>query len=144
MRKPKVNEFSLIANSNPTHLKSLLSFTISWLEDNGMSTTKTAAVKTALCEALSNVFDHAYDETHDKKTVEIHTIIYNDDTVKIAVRDEGKGVENLDEVQKSFCTCDPDNHSGMGFTVMKAFTDNFKVRSEYGKGTRVLLFYTLN
>lgn len=145
MRKQKKNQFILLTNATEKNVKSLLSFTIEWFEDNGMSAEKSAGLKCAVCEALSNVIAHAYNDEFKANTVQIDGTIFVDDTIKVAVRDEGRGIADINQAMTSlFSTGPEDEHSGMGFTVMEAFVDKVKVRSEVGKGTSVLLFHTLN
>lgn len=146
MRKPRANQFTLLTNADIKNIQSILKFTVKWLEDNGMTIEeKLSGIKCALCEAMTNVIDHAYDETFTANTLQIDAIIYCDGTVKIAVRDEGKGIEDVEQARKSlFTTGTAEDHSGMGFTIMETFVDTVKVRSKPGKGTSVLLFSSMN
>ena len=144
MRKQRKNEFVLMTNANHTSTPSILNFVANWLANNGMSEEKCSAVKTATCEAISNVVDHAYDVNTIAKRMSVEAYVYEDNTVKIAIRDEGKGIADIPQARASlFTTGDSIEHSGMGFTVMEAFVDTVKVRSTVNKGTSVLLFTTL-
>lgn len=144
MRKPIENRFILVTNAKESNVKLLLTFTIDWLSNHGMEEDRAAGMKCAVCEALSNVIDHAYDENFTANSIEVDAVIYKDGTVKVAVRDEGKGISDINVATETFFTTgDPEKHSGMGFTTMRAFVDRVKVRSEVGKGTNVLLFHTL-
>lgn len=58
--------------------------------------------------------------------------------VYIKICDHGKGIPDVAKAMQPFFTsCLTDERSGMGFTVMQAFTDELNVKSELGKGTTV-------
>ena len=58
--------------------------------------------------------------------------------VKISITDYGVGIDNIDEAMEPFFTTKPDEErSGMGFTVMESFMDEFKVTKNKGKGITV-------
>ena len=63
--------------------------------------------------------------------------ILDEDTLDIAVRDWGVGIENVQKAMEPLYTTGGEERSGMGFTIMKSFTDNLHVRSQPGKGTTV-------
>ena len=59
-------------------------------------------------------------------------------TVEMTIEDFGVGINDVNKaMQTFFTTCQTGERSGMGFTVMEAFTDNLKVSSTEGKGTLV-------
>ncbi|MDD4840011.1 MAG: anti-sigma F factor [Clostridia bacterium] len=94
-------------------------------------------IKTAVSEAVTNSIVHAYGS--EKGNIEIEAILLCD-CVDIVIRDFGKGIANIDEaMQPFFTTRADDERSGMGFTVMQAFVDDVKVKSEVGVGTAVSL-----
>lgn len=99
-------------------------------------------IKTATCEAVSNVISHAYD--NGEGLIYITVKIKDDKTVIIKVKDAGKGIENISQAkQPLFTTATDDRHSGLGFNVMECFSDNVKVVSKVGKGTTVTLKYNI-
>lgn len=66
--------------------------------------------------------------------------IIEDKSLHIKVSDEGKGIEDVAQAVQPFYTSLPsDERSGMGFTIMQTFMDEFKVDSEKGKGTVVYM-----
>lgn len=94
-------------------------------------------IKTAVSEAITNCVVHAYGD--DKGDIEIEATLFVD-KVDILIRDFGKGISNVEEaMQPFFTTRADDERSGMGFTVMQAFTDSVEVKSELGIGTEVRL-----
>ena len=99
-------------------------------------------IKTATCEAVSNVVSHAYD--NGEGLICITVKIKDNKTVIIKVKDAGKGIENISQAkQPMFTTAMDDSHAGLGFNVMECFSDNVKVVSKVGKGTTVTLKYNI-
>ena len=95
-------------------------------------------IKTAVSEAVTNVIVHAYPNTIGEFSVDV--VIYDDQVVSIVVEDEGIGVKDIAEAKKPFYTTkSTEEHSGMGFTIMEAFTDELEVSSEIGIGTRIAM-----
>jgi stage II sporulation protein AB (anti-sigma F factor) len=93
-------------------------------------------LKTAVSEAVTNAIIHGYDGNPDGMvTIEARI---EGDTVSIIVRDEGKGIEDLELARQPLFTSRPDlERSGMGFTIMENFMDGFEAASEPGKGTEI-------
>ncbi len=85
-------------------------------------------VKTVVSEAVTNCIVHAYKNENGKIILRASIL---DHTLKIEVEDFGVGIENIDKAIEPFYTDKPDDErSGMGFTVMKAFTDEFSVENK--------------
>jgi stage II sporulation protein AB (anti-sigma F factor) len=56
----------------------------------------------------------------------------------IRITDFGVGIEDVEKaVTPFFTTLADDERSGMGFTIMQTFMDDFSLESEQGKGTTV-------
>ena len=105
---------------------------------------ETAAVKTAVSEAVTNAIVHGY---RDKKgTVEMTMRLYEGSLVQIIIKDKGCGIPDVKAaLEPEFSTAPPEEErSGLGFTVMESFMDKVKVRSAEGKGTCVTLEKTLS
>ena len=93
-------------------------------------------IKTAVSEAVTNVIVHAYPDRGGEVTVDV--ALYDDNVVEIAVSDEGQGIRDYEEARKPFFTTkSEEEHSGMGFTIMEAFTDEMEVITAMGRGTTV-------
>ena len=102
------------------------------------SATEIADVKCAVSEAVTNSIVHAYRESIG--TIYIKAQIYEENKIKIEVKDKGCGIEDVSTAMQPLYTTDAENErSGMGFTVMESFCDSVKVRSRVGKGTVVTL-----
>ena len=75
---------------------------------------------------------------------EADVMIY-EDRIEIILDDNGPGIANIDlAMQEGFSTA-PDNirslgfGAGMGLPNMKRYTDDMKIKSELGKGTRIVM-----
>ena len=59
-------------------------------------------------------------------------------TILVTVKDQGIGIENVEQAMEPLYTTRPDmDRSGMGFAFMEAFMDEVQVESVPGKGTTV-------
>lgn len=98
-----------------------------------------ADIKTAVCEAVTNAIVHGYGG--EPGTVRMHAILFADDTLRVSVIDNGRGIEDVALARTPFYTTSGDDaeRSGMGFTVMESFMDEVEVVSRPGRGTTVRL-----
>lgn len=95
-------------------------------------------IRTAVSEAVTNCVVHAYRDTIGKITVSVK--ITSDNAVIIKIKDKGCGIEDVDKAMEPlFTTAPSEERAGLGFAVMKSFSDNVAVRSKVGKGTTVTL-----
>ena len=63
-----------------------------------------------------------------------------DNTLHIKISDSGQGIDDVEQAVKPFYTSLPsDERSGMGFTIMQTFMDDFSVNSVKGEGTVVYM-----
>ena len=94
-------------------------------------------VKTAVSEAVTNCTVHAYKGNLGLVTIECEI---EEDTLHIKVSDTGRGIADINQAIQPFYTSAPsDERSGMGFTIMQTFMDEFKVNSIQGDGTVVYM-----
>ena len=94
-------------------------------------------VKTAISEAVTNSIIHGYEE---KKGLIIIKCYIEENKLKIIVKDEGKGIENINKAREPLFTSKPElERSGMGFTVMESFMDKVIVESKKDKGTKIIM-----
>lgn len=113
-----------------------------------------ADVRCAVSEAVTNAVVHGYGGasgtdtavsggstgTAGGKTVYILTTLYSDNSVKIIIRDRGRGIADVKRAMEPLYTTDTTGErSGMGFAIMQSFMDAVRVRSVPGKGTTVEL-----
>ncbi len=94
-------------------------------------------VKTAVSEAVTNCIVHAYPDCLGKVTLRLR--LFADNTMEIVVKDQGVGIEDVEQARTPLFTTGNEERSGMGFTIMESFMDGLKVRSTPGKGTTVTM-----
>ncbi len=94
-------------------------------------------VKTAVSEAVTNCIVHAY----RGKTGWITLTCRSDkNRLHIEISDDGAGIEDVPKaLEPFFTTLESEERSGMGFTIMQSFMDEFSVTSAAGKGTKVTM-----
>lgn len=101
-------------------------------------------IKTGVSEAVSNAIIHGYKEDPDG-IVEVECSVDHGRKVRIAVRDWGCGIDDVEKAREPMFTTGADEErSGMGFTVMESFMDKVEVESETGKGTAVTMIKQLD
>jgi anti-sigma regulatory factor (Ser/Thr protein kinase) len=86
---------------------------------------------------------------------EINTVIHanggeifvgiDSSVITIVIKDQGKGIENIELAMREGYTTAPDDirslgfGAGMGLPNMKKYSDEFDIQSEVGKGTTVTM-----
>ncbi|AEH53666.1 MULTISPECIES: anti-sigma F factor [Heyndrickxia] len=96
-------------------------------------------IKTVVSEAVTNAIIHGYEENPDGM-VYVSAAICDDGTVEITVRDEGKGIADIEEARQPLFTTKPElERSGMGFTIMENFMDDVEIQSQPESGTIIRL-----
>lgn len=94
-------------------------------------------IRTAVSEAVTNAIIHGYDSHPNTVYMDAYT---DGNSIRIVIRDEGRGIENVEQAMQPFYTSMPNaDRSGMGFAVMQAFMDEVSVESSPGVGTKVTL-----
>ena len=92
-------------------------------------------IKTIVSEAVTNCIVHAY--KHGDGNIILRARL-SDDAVHIEVEDFGMGISDLTNAVKPFVTDKAeDERSGMGFTIMRSFSDNFDVKNKADGGVIV-------
>ena len=119
------NEF--LARTAIMGFLSYLNPSVSWMNE----------VKTAVSEGVTNSIIHAYDD--NEGYVELKARV-DDKKVVIEIKDEGRGIKNIDEAKKLNFHINLNNErAGMGFQIMEAFVDKMNVKSRIKEGTTVTL-----
>ena len=94
-------------------------------------------IKTAVSEAVTNAIVHAYPDALGKVTVKVR--ICEGNVLEITVKDQGKGIPDVDKARQPMYTTGGEERSGMGFTIMESFMDRLLVKSTPGRGTTVTM-----
>lgn len=93
-------------------------------------------IKTVVSEAVTNSIIHGYENRSDG-IVTIRSKITGN-RVEIEVEDHGVGIGDVDEARQPLFTSKPDlERSGMGFTIMENFTDEFSIITGANHGTKI-------
>lgn len=120
-------------------VQSIMAF-INNTHDLFLSREKIDDIQMVLSEAINNVVVFAYPNKQGKVTV--HISIYDNKVLKLKVRDFGCGIEDIEKARAPFFTTET-GHSGMGFAIMKTFSDKLTVKSILGKGTIVTMEFKM-
>ena len=102
-------------------------------------------LKCATSEAVTNAVVHGYRRAEGEECgdggIMLSVTILPDRVVRVTVKDKGCGIEDVARARTPLFTTDPaGERSGMGFSVMEAFTDKLSVRSRPGRGTKVTFY----
>lgn len=94
-------------------------------------------VKTAVSEAVTNAVIHGYENGPGEIVI---TASLQGKRLEVTVIDYGVGITDLEQARQPLYTSKPElDRSGMGFTIMENFMDEFSVSSETGKGTTITM-----
>ncbi|MFZ3170788.1 MAG: anti-sigma F factor [Carboxydocellales bacterium] len=115
-----------VARVTVAALAAQLNFTLSELDE----------IKVAVSEAVSNAIIHGYDN-NPKYSVQVVIKLY-EHALEIVVEDKGKGIEDIEQALQPAFSSDPER-MGLGFVFMQSFMNDFRVKSEVGKGTQVIM-----
>lgn len=100
-------------------------------------------IKTAVSEAVTNSIIHGYNEGPGRVHMKCNLVVDevdNDAVIKIEIKDEGVGIEDIDKAKEPLFTTKPElERSGMGFMFMEMFMDNVEVNSKKDLGTTVTM-----
>ena len=143
LKAKKINEMKVIIPSLSVNEGVARSLVAAFCAQANPTAVDIADVKCAVSEAITNCIVHGYRERIGD--ICITAQLYDNDTVKITVKDKGCGIEDVALARRPLYTTDTEGErSGMGFTVMESFMDGLSVRSRIGKGTCVTMVKRLN
>lgn len=94
-------------------------------------------IKTSVSEAVTNVIVHAYPDSIGKIVMKLRVCPGN--VLELIVKDQGRGIADVDQARVPMFTTGGEERSGMGFTIMESFMDQLSVRSVPGRGTTVTM-----
>ena len=95
-------------------------------------------LRLVISEAVTNCVVHAYKGEKGKVTVE--AALYEDRRLKVKIKDKGCGIADLEACrQPHYTTCPDGERGGMGFPIMEAMSDKFRVTSKPGKGVTLYI-----
>ena len=94
-------------------------------------------IKTAVSEAVTNAIVHAYPDALGKVSLRVR--ICPDNLLELTIRDNGRGIPDVEKARQPMFTTGGEERSGMGFTIMESFMDKLSIRSIPGRGTTVTM-----
>lgn len=94
-------------------------------------------IKTAVSEAVTNCFVHAYHDPDGKISMDLSD---QNGILRIEIKDQGIGIPDVKKAMEPMFTTKPEEErTGMGFSFMEAFMDQVEVISKQGEGTTVIM-----
>lgn len=95
-------------------------------------------LRVVVSEAVTNAIVHAYKNRGGK--VMIAATLYEDRRLKLKIQDKGCGIAELERCLEPLYTTDPTGErGGMGFPIMQAMSDKFRVKTAVGVGTTLYI-----
>ena len=133
-----INEFTMTVEAKSINESFVRSAVAAFCAQLNPTMEEIGDIKTAISEAVTNSIVHGYQKKQEGK-IKIDVKLYDTNkTAEIIIEDFGIGIADVKKAMQTFyTTCDTGERSGMGFTVMEAFTDNLEVTSTKNKGTIV-------
>lgn len=107
------------------------------LKQMGVSPDAVRKVAIAMYEGEINMVIHANGGDID--------VVISPEEITMVLKDQGPGIENIDQAMQAGYSTAPDNvrslgfGAGMGLPNMKKYSDDMKVESEVGVGTTVTM-----
>lgn len=136
MKKPQ-NEMKLTIKSHSINEGFARVAVSAFASQIDMTLEELSDIKTAVSEAVTNSIVHGYG--NNIGYIYITCAIYDNNLIKIRIRDKGCGIEDIKKAMEPMYTSLGGDRAGLGFSVMECFTDKLKVYSTPGKGTLVVL-----
>lgn len=94
-------------------------------------------VKTAVSEAVTNAVVHAYPDNKGEIEIFCET---GEKYIKIIISDNGVGILDTKKAVEPYFTTKPsEERTGLGFTIIRSFMDEFLLESREGAGTKLTM-----
>ncbi len=146
MRRVIVNSMKLVIPAISENERMARSLVSAMIATQNPTMAELGDLRCALSEAVTNAIVHGYGNppVGTSELLYIAVTLYRDRSLKITVRDTGRGIADIAAAREPlYTTDDTGERSGMGFSVMEAFCDRVEVSSAVGEGTKVTLYKTL-
>ena len=144
MKLNRVNEFKLILPAIHDNVSIAINTLDRFLCVNNIVAEQASEIKLVITEALDNVAYHAYaGNNYENNNMILDAHIETNNKLVIKVADKGVGIADIVQAREPlFSTGNPDQHSGMGFTIMEQYSDSVVIKSKVGFGTKIrFVFY---
>lgn len=133
----KINEFRITVWSKSINESFCRAVCASFAAQLDPTVEEISDIKTAVSEAVTNCIVHAYKNCDGR--IYISCQIYEGGRCRIAIKDKGCGIEDVQKAREPLFTTMGGDRSGLGFSVMETFSDKLRVNSKVGKGTTVII-----
>lgn len=90
-------------------------------------------IKTIISEGVTNAIVHGY--LKDENKLVNLDMSYDEENIYIIIKDYGIGISDIDKAREPLYTSIEGERSGLGFTIMEVFSDEFIVESNIDEGT---------
>ena len=143
MKLNRVNEFKLILPATHNNVSVAINTLDRFLCVNNIVAEQASDIKLVITEALDNVAYHAYaGNNYENNDMILNVHIETNNKLVITVADKGVGIADIAQARESlFSTGSPDQHSGMGFTIMEQYSDSVFIKSKVGFGTKIRFIF---
>lgn len=136
MKRKAINEMKMIFLSDSKNESFARSAVTAFAAQLDPDMEELADIRTTVSEAVTNSILHGYRGTSGKISVEVK--LFDDRSLRIRVSDRGCGIEDVEQAMQPLFTTDKSGErGGMGFAIMKSFSDSLSVKSKPGVGTVV-------
>lgn len=143
MKLNRINEFKLILPAIHDNVSVAINTLDRFLCVNNIVAEQASEIKLVITEALDNVAYHAYaGNNYEDNNMILDAHIETNNKLVITVADKGVGIADIVQAREPlFSTGSPDQHSGMGFTIMEQYSDSIVIKSKVGFGTKIKFIF---
>lgn len=143
MKLNRVNEFKLILPAIHDNVSIAINTLDRFLCVNNIVAEQASEIKLVITEALDNVAYHAYaGNNYENNDMILDAHIETNNKLVITVADKGVGITDIVQAREPlFSTGSPDQHSGMGFTIIEQYSDSVVIKSKVGFGTKIKFIF---
>ena len=138
MKNKPLNEMKLQISAIPENEALARGCVTQFVSRADPTVSELADIRCAVSEAVTNCVVHAYKGSPGD--IYINAKLYAGRRLTLTVSDKGCGIPDIALAMTPLYTTDKENErSGMGFAIMRSFTDRIKVTSKPGAGTKVFM-----
>ncbi|QVK20337.1 anti-sigma F factor [Mycoplasmatota bacterium] len=131
-----MNKMEVFFSSRTENIIFIRAAVVSFLLNLDLEVAILNEIKTVVSEAVTNSIVHGYES--DPLNVINVKCSYDKEEIMLEVIDQGIGINDVKQAKRPmFTTKKNEERSGLGFTIMEAFSDELLVESIVGEGTTI-------
>ncbi|XMB66549.1 anti-sigma F factor [Mycoplasmatota bacterium zrk1] len=131
-----MNKMEVFFSSRTENIIFIRAAVVSFLLNLDLEVAILNEIKTVVSEAVTNSIVHGYES--DPLNVINVKCSYDKEEIMLEVIDQGIGINDVKQAKRPmFTTKKNEERSGLGFTIMEAFSDELLVESTVGEGTTI-------